>query len=308
MRLACVFPGQGSQSTGMLNSLAEQFPLVRRTFDEASDVLQEDLWKLTREGNEDELNITSNTQPVMLCAGVSVWRIWQENGGSRPEVMAGHSFGEYTALVCSQSIAFKDAIQVARLRGQLMQAAVPEGQGAMAAILGLEDDQVIEICLQAAQGEVVQAVNFNAPSQVVIAGHSAAVERGMALAKEVGAKRAIRLPVSVPAHCKLMVDAAAKLAEYLTQISVSMPDIPVIQNADVQSYIEPAEIIDGLQRQLFSPVRWVETIQAMSSAGVETVIEMGPGKVLTNLGKRIDKSLTQLCVHDPESLAQALEL
>lgn len=306
MSLAFVFPGQGSQSVGMLAELAEAQTLVRDTFAEASEALGYDLWKVVSEGPADELNQTHITQPAMLSAGIAVWRIWQAQGGAAPAVMAGHSLGEYSALVAAGSLAFADAVTLVAERGKLMQEAVPAGTGSMAAILGLEDARVIEVCAQAEEGEVVAAVNFNASGQVVIAGHVAAVERAVELAKEAGAKRAVVLPVSVPSHCELMKPAAEKLAERLAAITIASPAIPVINNVDVSKADSADAIRDALVRQLYSPVRWVETIQAMEGEGVDTLVECGPGKVLVGLNKRIVRGMTALPLFDPAGLEKAL--
>lgn len=305
MSLAFVFPGQGSQSIGMLAALAAAYPQVEQVFAEASSVLGYDLWKVVQNGPEDELNNTAVTQPAMLCAGVAVWRIWQAQGGVMPDVMAGHSLGEYTALVCAGAIAFTEAVALVAERGRLMQEAVPAGEGAMAAILGLEDAQVIAVCNDAAQGEVVSAVNFNSPGQVVVAGMSSAVNRAVELAKAAGAKRALLLPVSVPSHCALMKPAADKLAELLKSISVQSPAIPVINNVDVTAANEPDAIRDALVRQLYSPVRWVETVEKMAASGVTQLVECGPGKVLVGLNKRIVKEMATWAVYDPTGLEQA---
>ncbi|WJW74247.1 ACP S-malonyltransferase [Thiohalobacter sp. IOR34] len=306
-KLAIVFPGQGSQSVGMLAALAEAFPLVRHTFEEASDALGYDLWRLAQEGPAEALNQTDRTQPAMLAAGVAVWRVWQEQGGATPALMAGHSLGEYSALVCAGSLDFADAVKLVEERGRRMQEAVPAGSGAMAAILGLDDEQVRSLCEQAAEGEVVAPVNFNSPGQVVIAGQSSAVERAIGLAKSAGAKRAIPLPVSVPSHCSLMQPAAEAFAETLARTTLATPRIPVIHNADVAAYDDPARIRDALVRQLYNPVRWVETIQAMAGQGIDHLVEAGPGKVLVGLNKRIDKGMQALPVFDPDSLAAALQ-
>ncbi len=306
MSLAFVFPGQGSQSVGMLAELAAAESQVAATFAEASEALGYDLWKIVAEGPTEELNQTHITQPAMLSAGIAVWRIWQAKGGATPAVMAGHSLGEYTALVAAGSISFADAVALVAERGKLMQEAVPAGTGSMAAILGLEDAQVIEVCAKAAAGEVVSAVNFNANGQVVIAGQVAAVERAVELAKEAGAKRAVILPVSVPSHCELMKPAAEKLAERLAGITVSAPQIPVINNADVSKASDADAIRDALVRQLYSPVRWVETVQAMAGEGVDTLIECGPGKVLVGLNKRIVKEMNTVALFDPAGFEAAL--
>ncbi|MBA2409143.1 MAG: ACP S-malonyltransferase [Gammaproteobacteria bacterium] len=306
--LGGVFPGQGAQSIGMLNALAQAYPMVRETFGEASDSLSFDLWSLVTDGPESELNRTQNTQPVMLAAGVSVWRVWQAVGGKAPVIMAGHSFGEYTALVCAGVLDFRAAVTLVRERGLLMQAAVKDRDGAMAAVLGLEDAQVADICAQAAKDLIVAPVNFNAPGQVVIAGDSAAVLRAMSLATEAGAKRVLRLAVSVPAHCTLMMPAAEALAPRLAEVPLRTPGIPVLHNVDVLHHEDADTIRVVLARQLYSPVRWAETIKSFAALGVNCVLEFGPGKVLTGLNKRIDKSLRCACIYDPQSLERALEL
>jgi [acyl-carrier-protein] S-malonyltransferase len=287
MKTAFLFPGQGSQSVGMMNDLA-QFPEVRQTFDEASAALGEDLWKLVTEGPAETLNQTTYTQPAMLAADIAIWRVYLAQGGAKPVAMAGHSLGEIAALTAAGALDFADAVKLTRFRAEAMQNAVPEGVGAMAAVLGLDDDTVRTVCAQAAQGEVLEAVNLNSPGQVVIAGNKAAVERGMALAKEKGAKRALALPVSVPAHSALMKPAAEQFRTYLDGVVLRAPEIPVLQNADVQAYSDPAAIKDALARQLHSPVRWVETVQALAAQGVARCVECGPGKVLAGLGKRIN--------------------
>jgi [acyl-carrier-protein] S-malonyltransferase len=307
MSFAFIFPGQGSQSVGMLGELAAQFPLVKETYAEASAALGYDLWRVVQEGPEAELNQTHITQPAMLAGGVAVWRVWQAQGGAKPAVMAGHSLGEYSALVASGSLNFADAVQLVAERGRFMQEAVPAGVGAMAAILGLDDDRVIAVCAEAAQSEVVSAVNFNSPGQVVAAGHAAAVERAVALAKEAGAKRALVLPVSVPSHCSLMAPAAERLAERLASVAVAVPAIPVINNVDVKAESAADAIRDALRRQLFMPVRWVEVINAMSARGVGSVVECGPGKVLAGLNKRINKEMGTFETLDTDSLMKALE-
>ena len=302
-----IFPGQGSQSVGMLGSLAEQYPLVRETFEEGADALGRDLWALASEGPVETLNQTENTQPAMLAAGIAVYRLWREQGGPAGDIMAGHSLGEYSALAAAGALDFADAVRLVAARGQFMQQAVPAGKGAMAAILGLDDDAVRELCAQAAQGEVAEAVNFNSPGQVVIAGDRTAIERAIGLAKEAGAKRALLLPVSVPSHCVLMKPAADELAAMLADIEVRMPTIPVLHNVDVAEAADANAIRGKLVKQLYQPVRWVETIQAMKARGATLFLEPGPGKVLTGLGKRIDKTLTFLPVLDPASLDKALE-
>lgn len=300
--LAFVFPGQGSQSVGMLNQLATNAPEIKQTFAHASDILGKDLWKLACEGPEEELNQTQNTQPLMLVAGIAVWDVWCKRSAIRPAWMAGHSLGEYTALVCSGAIFFEDAVKLVAERAKLMQEAVPAGEGAMAAILGLEDATVNSICTQAAEKDVVSAVNFNAPGQVVIAGHTIAVDRAVALAKEAGAKRAVRLPVSVPSHCMLMKPAAEKLESYLQDMSVIAPKIQVIHNVNVMAHNEPELIKAALIAQLYQPVRWVESIIQLNNKGVSNFIECGPGKVLTGLNKRIIKDAGHHAIYDADSL------
>ena len=289
MSFAFFFPGQGSQSLGMMNGFAEQ-AIVKATFDEASAVLGQDLWAMINGEDAELIGQTVNTQPIMLAAGIATYRAYLEAGGKIPSVVAGHSLGEYTALVAAGALDFADAVKLVRLRAELMQSAVPQGVGAMAAILGLEDEQVKAICAEAAQGEVVEAVNFNSPGQVVIAGNTAAVERAMAAAKEAGAKRALPLPVSVPSHCSLMKPAAEKLAEALKDITIKQPQIRVIHNADVASYDDADKIKDALVRQLYSPVRWTETVALLVREGITESAECGPGKVLAGLAKRIDKA------------------
>jgi [acyl-carrier-protein] S-malonyltransferase len=291
----------------MLQALAAVYPRVHQTFDEASEVLQLDLWKLVQEGPEDQLHQTQNTQPAMLTAGVAVWQVWQSEGGTEPAVMAGHSLGEYSALVCAGALEFVDAVGLVAERGRFMQEAVPEGAGGMAAILGLDDEQVRGVCAEAAGPEVVAAVNYNSPGQVVIAGDKAAVVRACELAKSAGAKRALPLPVSVPSHCALMQPAAERLRERLAAVNWQAPRIPVLHNVDVSEAGDSASIRDKLTQQLYSPVRWVETIQAIAGRGIYDMIEAGPGKVLTGLNKRIDKRLTSLAVFDPDGLSTALE-
>lgn len=306
--LAFVFPGQGSQSVGMLAELAAAYPEVKKTFKEASKVLGVDLWELASRGPEQALNLTTNTQPALLSAGVAVWRVWCNHSARRPALMAGHSLGEYTALVCAGALDFSDALKLVALRGKLMQEAVPEGEGAMAALLGLEDDKVREICAQAAEHEIVSAANFNSPGQVVISGSARAVERAIALAKQAGAKRAIPLPVSVPSHCALMQPAAEKLSERLRAIAIQAPKIPVIHNADVAFHTDSDAIRDILARQLYQPVRWTETMHKMARAGIKTVLECGPGKVLCGLNKRITPDIVCLPLGENANLEQALEL
>jgi [acyl-carrier-protein] S-malonyltransferase len=305
VKLAFVFPGQGSQSVGMMQGWGDRAD-VRATFAEASDALGQDLWALVTDGPADLLNQTVNTQPAMLAADIAAWRVWQAAGGATPALLAGHSLGEYAALVAAGALNFADAIRLVRFRAEAMQAAVPEGVGAMAAILGLDDDAVRAVCNEAAAGEVVEAVNLNSPGQVVIAGNKAAVERAMALAKEKGAKRALPLPVSVPSHSSLMLPAAEKLLAHLKGIAIAAPTIPVLHNTDVQSHSEPDAIRAALAKQLHTPVRWVETVQALKAAGIGRVIECGPGKVLAGLAKRIDDGLPAMALVDEASLAAAL--
>ncbi len=305
--LATVFPGQGSQAVGMLSEMAAQHPLVRDTFAEASEILGYDLWHRTQNGPAELLNQTACTQPAMLAAGVALWRCWKQATDLRPAWMAGHSLGEYTALVCADALSFADAVKAVEQRGHAMQNAVPEGVGAMAAILGLDDAAVAAACAQAAaQGEVVGAVNFNSPGQVVIAGHNTAVERAMALAREAGAKRAVKLPVSVPSHSALMRPAAQHFAKVLEALAVHSPTTPVLHNIDVLRHATPAEIRRALTEQLYRPVRWVETIRALRAAGVTTVVELGPGRVLAGLNKRIEKEQTAIAVEDPAGLSAAI--
>lgn len=306
MTLAFVFPGQGSQSVGMLTALAAAYPEVKQTFAEASQALSYDLWAIAEKGPDAELNRTEVTQPAMLAAGVATWRAWLASHGPRPDYMAGHSLGEYTALVCAEAINFADAVKLVAERGRFMQQAVPAGQGGMAAILGLEDDAVRRLCVQAGQGEVLEAVNFNSPGQVVIAGTAAAVARAVEQSKAAGARRAVLLPVSVPAHCRLMHPAARQMAERLKQVDVRRPTVPVIHNAHVQSESDPQAIRNALVSQIESPVRWVETIQQMAAKGVTRLVECGPGKVLTGLNKRIVKTLETWPVFDPATLREAL--
>jgi len=307
MSLAFVFPGQGSQSIGMLSALAAEFPVVEKTFQEASSALELDLWQIVTAGPEEQLNRTENTQPAMLTAGVATWRVWRELGGAMPSLMAGHSLGEYTALVCGESLRFADAVRLVADRGRFMQEAVPIGQGAMAALLGLDDDTVRKVCQAAAQGDVVEAVNFNAPGQVVIAGSKAAVERAIAQAKEAGAKRAVLLPVSVPSHCSLMHPAAERLRVRLDEVEVCPPNTPVVHNVHVATESDPSGIRAALARQVESPVRWVETVEHMAQEGVTRLIECGPGKILTGLNKRIAKSVDCVAVFDPASMREAVE-
>lgn len=301
-QFAFFFPGQGSQSVGMMNGFGEN-PSIKQTFAEASDILGVDFWAMATEPN-DLLNLTQHTQPLMLTAGIATWRAYLQAGGKQAQVLAGHSLGEYAALVAAESISFADALPLVKYRAEVMQNAVPEGVGAMAAILGLDDEAVRAVCLEAAQNEVCEAVNLNSPGQVVIAGNKAAVERGMELAKAKGAKRALPLPVSVPSHCALMKPAAEKLADYLADVHVQNPNIPVIHNADVVSYTNPVEIKQALVRQLYSPVRWVETVQAIHHKGIVNGAECGPGKVLTGLAKRIVPEFSCVALISNEVIAE----
>jgi len=303
MKFAFFFPGQGSQSVGMMQGLAD-IALVRQTFDEASDLLGQDFWSMVTEPNE-ALNQTTNTQPLMLTAGVATWRAWQAQSSLTPALMAGHSLGEYTALVAAGALTFKDALPLVRYRAEVMQNAVAEGVGSMAAILGLDDETVRLVCAEGAQGEVLEAVNLNSPGQVVIAGNKAAVERGMELAKAKGAKRALALPVSVPSHCALMRPAAEALAGYLQSVEMTACSIPVIHNADVLAYSDINQIKDALVRQLYSPVRWVETVQTAYNKGVINSAECGPGKVLAGLTKRIVSELPCFALTSIEALIEA---
>jgi [acyl-carrier-protein] S-malonyltransferase len=306
-KFAFVFPGQGSQAIGMLNGFADN-PVVQQTVAEASDALQFDLGKLIAEGPKEELDLTTNTQPVMLTAAVACYRAWISAGGKTPAIVAGHSLGEYSALVASGVIPFKDAVPLVRFRAQAMQEAVPVGQGGMAAILGLSDDDVRAACAEAAQGEVIEAVNFNAPAQVVIAGHKAAVERACEAAKAKGAKRALPLPVSAPFHSSLLKPASDRLRDYMAGLTFSAPQLPLINNVDVAIVQDVAGIKDALVRQAASPVRWVETVQKMAAEGVTHVVECGPGKVLAGLTKRIHGDLVGEALFDQPSLDKVLEL
>ncbi|UCF74788.1 MAG: ACP S-malonyltransferase [Betaproteobacteria bacterium] len=306
MKFALLFPGQGSQSVGMMQAFADSKP-VRDVFAEASEALKQDLWKLVAEGPESDLNTTVNTQPVMLTAGYAVYRAWREAGGAEPSLVAGHSLGEYTALVAAGVVSFVDALQLVRFRAQAMQEAVPVGEGAMAAILGLDDDGVRAACAEAAQGETVEPVNFNAPSQVVIAGNRPAVERGAAVAKAKGAKRAVMLPVSAPFHSSLLRPAGERLADYLGRVNFGAPRFGVVNNVDVKIENEPQRIKDALARQASSPVRWVEVIRHIAAAGVGHMAECGPGKVLAGLARRIDGTLQAYAISDPDSLDEALQ-
>nr|WP_308530649.1 ACP S-malonyltransferase [uncultured Serratia sp.] len=306
-QFAFVFPGQGSQSLGMLADLTAQYPIVEATFSEASSVLGYDLWQLVQQGPAEELNKTWQTQPALLAASVAIFRVWQQQGGKMPAIMAGHSLGEYSALVCAGVLDFQAAIRLVELRGKLMQEAVPEGTGAMSAIIGLDNAAIAKACEESAQGQVVSPVNFNSPGQVVIAGNKEAVERAGAACKAAGAKRALPLPVSVPSHCALMKPAADKLAVALQDITFSAPQVPVVNNVDVRAESDPEAIRSALVRQLYSPVRWTESVEFMAAQGVTSLLEVGPGKVLTGLTKRIVDTLTAAAVNDAASLTAALE-
>ena len=308
-KFAMVFPGQGSQTVGMLAELAGNYPIVQETFKQASEVLGYDLWQLVQEGPAEELNKTWQTQPALLTASVAVYRVWQQKYPElKPEVVAGHSLGEYSALVCAGVLDFQDAVKLVELRGKLMQQAVPEGTGAMYAIIGLDNDAIINACKQAEQGEVVSAVNFNSPGQVVIAGAKAAVERAAALCKEAGAKRALPLAVSVPSHCALMKPAADQLSVSLESITLKAPVVAVLNNVDVKAETDAVAIRNALVRQLYSPVRWTETVEKMAQNGVEVLVEVGPGKVLNGLTKRIVDSLQAVSVNDVKSLYSVEEV
>ena len=304
MSVAFVFPGQGSQQIGMMEGFTDD-AAVRATFAEASEVLGDDLWQLVQHGPADALNLTRNTQPVMLTAGIAVWRAWQASGGARPAFMAGHSLGEYTALVAAGALAFEDAVPLVRFRAEAMQDAVATGVGAMAAIMGGDDDAIADACREAAQGEVVEPVNFNAPGQVVIAGNKSAVERAMAAAKARGAKRALLLPVSAPFHSSLLKPAAERLASRLAQVDIQPPSVPVVHNVDVATHAEPGDIRRALAQQAANPVRWTETIRMLVANGVTHIVECGPGKVLTGLARRIDESLTAVALSDMPALGDA---
>lgn len=309
MTIAAIFPGQGSQSLGMLSELGVEFGEVRETFQAASDILGRDLWQMAQEGPEAALNSTENTQPLMLAAGVAVWRVWQKQGGCQPQATAGHSLGEYSALVAAGVLNFADAVVLVAERARLMQSAVAEGAGAMAAILGLEDAQVVAGCEQAAQGDVVEAVNFNSPGQVVIAGSAAAVERAIQVLADMGAKKAVKLPVSVPSHCALMKPAAEQLANKLVEIAFGPAQIPVLHNVDASTRSDADTTRTALEQQLFRPVRWVDTIQGLQDKyKISAVVEFGPGKVLTGLNRRINRKLGAVCIHDSKTLEQALQL
>lgn len=304
MTIAFVFPGQGSQQVGMMEAFADD-SIVRATFAEASETLGDDLWQLAQQGPAETLNLTRNTQPLMLAAGVAVWRAWQAAGGPMPSYLAGHSLGEYTALVASGAIAFRDAVPLVRFRAEAMQEAVAPGVGAMAAVIGADEAAIADACREAAQGEVVEPVNFNAPGQIVIAGNKAAVERAMRAAKARGAKRALLLPVSAPFHSSLLAPAAERLALRLAQVDIAAPAIPVLHNVDVATHSAPDEIRTALARQAASPVRWTETVHWLGAHGVTAVVECGPGKVLAGLTRRIDDRLQAFALIDGAAIADA---
>lgn len=307
MKTAFIFPGQGSQSVGMLSKAADDWPIIEKTFAEASDLLGYDLWRLCQQGPAEELNQTTVTQPALLTASVALWRQWFVAGGASPDFLAGHSLGEYSALVAAESLNFFDAIRLVRLRGELMQTAVPAGTGKMAAIIGLEDAQVVEACGEAADGEVVSAVNFNAPGQVVIAGVSAAVDRAIDACKARGARKALPLPVSVPSHCALMKGAAEEMAQALDEVAFYDAVIPVVQNVTARPETESVALKANLVKQLYSPVLWTDSIRAMAEQRVGIAVECGAGKVLAGLAKRIDRDLNVFGIEDPEALSKALE-
>lgn len=300
--LAFVFPGQGSQKIGMLADLAATSPIVQATFDEASEVLGYDLWELVQNGSQDDINMTERTQPLLLTASVAVWRVWSEKAGALPALLAGHSLGEWSALVCAGVVEFKAAVKIVQLRGKYMQEAVPAGQGGMAAIIGLADDLILKACDEAAQGEVVAAVNFNSPGQVVIAGAAAAVERASVLCKEAGAKRALPLPVSAPFHTSLMKPAADRLAELINSTQFNSPLIPVVHNVTAATETDPQKIREVMIEQIYSPVRWVECVNTMFAAGITTTVECGPRKVLSGLNKRINAELTTYSIEKTDEL------
>jgi len=304
--LAFVFPGQGSQKIGMLADLAAQYPVVSETFSEASKVLGYDLWDLVQNGAQEDINLTERTQPLLLTASVAVWRVWQEKNGAQPALVSGHSLGEWSALVCAGVIEFADAVKLVQQRGKFMQEAVPAGQGAMAAIIGLDDAAIIEACKKAEQSEVISAVNFNSPGQVVIAGSAAAVERASALCKEAGAKRALPLPVSAPFHTSLMKPAADRLAEQISATEFKAPQIPVVHNVTAQTEANPEKIKALMIEQIYSAVRWVECVNTIGAAGINTTVECGPGKVLSGLNKRINADLITFSLEKPEEIDNVL--
>ncbi|MER0202972.1 MAG: [acyl-carrier-protein] S-malonyltransferase [Nitrosomonas sp.] len=308
MKFAFVFPGQGSQSVGMMNGYTD-LPVIQETFQEASDILKQDFWSMVNNGPADDLNLTINTQPLMLTAGIAVYRAWESLGGEKPAYLAGHSLGEYSALVASEALSFADALALVRFRAQAMQQAVPEGVGGMAAILGMDDEIIETICRDITNQnseESLEPANFNSPGQIVIAGHKNAILQGIEMAKSKGAKRAIMLPMSIPSHCSLMKPAADSMRQQLAHITLQSPRIPILHNADVKTHADAADIKEILIRQLTSPVRWVDTIKALAANGITHVVECGPGKVLAGLNKRIDPNLQQLSLADGEAIKQAI--
>jgi [acyl-carrier-protein] S-malonyltransferase len=304
-KLAFVFPGQGSQKVGMLNEIANEYSIIQQTFAEASDVLGYDLWSLVQQGPQEDLNLTEKTQPLLLTASVALWRLWQQQGLPQPEYLAGHSLGEFTALVCAQSLRFTDAVKLVQQRGQFMQSAVPVGVGAMAAIIGLDDEKINQACSDAAQGECVAAVNYNSPGQVVIAGKAEAVERAIVACKAAGAKRAMPLPVSAPFHTTLMQPAGEKLSEAIAALTISAPQIPVIHNVHAKTESDPAKIAALLVEQISSPVQWVSCVKALADNGVAYAVECGPGNVLSGLMRRIDKSIGANTIDSPGGFEKA---
>ncbi len=304
--LAFVFPGQGSQKIGMLAEAAEVFPLIKDVFSEASEALGYDMWHLVQQGEQDEINLTEKTQPILLTSSVALWRVWQDKGGLLPAVMSGHSLGEFTALVCAGALEFSDAVKLVRARGQFMQTAVPVGEGAMAAIIGLDDELINQICQDAAQGECVQAVNYNSPGQVVIAGKAAAVERAIDKLEEAGAKRALPLPVSAPFHTDMMRPAGEKLAVELQSVTINTPEIPVMHNVHAKTESDPENIRSLLVEQIYSPVKWTSCVQAMVEMGITSTVECGPGKVLSGLNKRIHSPMDCYAIEQSDALENAL--
>lgn len=305
-QLAFVFPGQGSQKVGMLADLAAENPTIEATFAEASEVLGYDLWKLIQDGPQEELNLTERTQPMLLTASVALWRVWNEKNGAQPALMAGHSLGEWSALVCSGVVAFKDAVKLVQLRGKYMQEAVPVGEGAMAAIIGLDDEAIAKACEAAGQGEEVAAVNFNSPGQVVIGGTAGAVDRAIALCKEAGAKRAMPLAVSAPFHTNLMKPAADRLSAQIAETEFKAPQVPVVHNVHAQTETDPAVIKELMIKQIFAPVQWTDCTKTLVASGIQQAVECGPGKVLSGLVKRIDKSLSAFASETPDAFEKAL--
>lgn len=305
-KLAFIFPGQGSQKVGMLAEVAALYPVVEETFAEASTVLGYDLWALVQAGPQEELNLTERTQPMLLTASVALWRVWQQQNGAQPDLMAGHSLGEWSALVCAGVVDFKAAVKLVQLRGKYMQEAVPAGEGSMAAIIGLDDEVILAVCEEAAQGEVVTAVNFNSPGQVVIAGNTAAVDRACELCKEKGAKRAMPLAVSAPFHSSLLRPAADKLADDIAQVTFNTPEIPIVHNVNASTEVDPEAIKKAMIEQIYHPVLWVACVKTLVGEGVETAVECGPGKVLSGLSKRIDRSVKSLATETTDLLNAAL--